>query len=144
MSIYKYIKNEGRSYSGIETEFLAPRSKDRYLSSETYPHYNTELDNSNPRYPTTNWRVTPPTFVTYNVNLVETYDVQEIRDYVLNLVDNKTAQFVDDVTTLALNKMKENINISVAEAIEEAFNDITAVYGGSASDLIPEEQEEQP
>lgn len=143
MSIYMYLKNEGRSYSGTETEFLAPRSKDRYLSSETYPHYSTELDNSNPRYPTTNWRVTPPTFVTYNVNLVETYDVQEIRDYVLNLVDQKTAQFIDDVTTLALDKMKDNINISVAEAVEEAFNDITAVYGGSASDLV-EEEEEQP
>jgi hypothetical protein len=75
MSIYKYLKNEGRAYFGTESEFVAPRSKDRYLSSETYPHYNTEPDNSNPRYPTTNWRVTPPTFVTYNVNLVETYDV---------------------------------------------------------------------
>ena len=143
MSIYKYLKNEGRSYLGADTGYLAPRSKDRYLSSETYPHYNTELDNSNPRYPTTNWRVTPPTFVTYNVNLVETYDVQEIRDYVLNLVDHKTAEFIDNVTTLALDKMKDNINISVAEAVEEAFNDVTAVYGGSASDLVGE-QEEQP
>lgn len=143
MSIYKYLKNEGRAYLSTDTEYLTPRSKDRYLSSETYPHYNTEPDNSNPRYPTTNWRVTPPTFVTYNVNLVETYDVQEIRDYVLNLVDHKTAEFIDNVTTLALDKMKDNINISVAEAVEEAFNDVTAVYGGSASDLIGE-QEEQP
>ena len=32
--------------------------------------------------------------------------------------------------------MRENINLSVAEAVEAAFNDITAIYGGSASDLI--------
>ena len=75
MSIYKYLKREGRPYLVTDIDFVNPRSKYQYLDSETYPHFNTEENFSNPRYPAANWRATPPTFVTYNVNLVETYDV---------------------------------------------------------------------
>ena len=144
MSIYQYLNHEGRTYLGTEIDYTHPRSKQRYLSSETYPHYYVEPDNSNPRYPTTNWRVTPPTFVTYNVNLVETYNVQEIRDYVLQLLSDKTVELIDGVTALAVDKMKENINISVSEAVEEAFNDIASIYGGSASDVMGEQEENEP
>jgi len=72
-----------------------------YLSSEGRFHGNTEENRSYPlKY--INWKFIPPTFVTYNVNLVETYDVKEIEDYVSKLFDNKTSDFKNELIELAL------------------------------------------
>ena len=105
-----------------------------YLSSEGRPHYNTERDFSNPRY--VDWIIIPPTFVSYNTFTKKIENIDEVKDYLSKLFNDKTEDFINQVLELALNKMKNDLDLSIKEAIELAIDEITIVYGGSASDII--------
>ena len=105
-----------------------------YLSSEGRPHYNTERDFSNPRY--VDWIIIPPTFIAYNTFTKKIENIDEVKDYLSKLFNDKTEDFTNQVLELALNKMKDDLNLSIKEAIELALDEITVVYGGSASDVI--------
>ena len=109
-------------------------SLQEYLSSEGRPHYNLDWDCSNPRY--VDWRITPPTFINYNVKVIQKYDVKEIYDYVMQLCNNRDERFRNELINLTLDILRANVNISVATAVERAFNELNVVYGGSASELV--------
>lgn len=105
-----------------------------YLSSEGRPHYNTERDFSNPRY--VDWVITPPAFFSCNTFIKKIENIDEVKDYLSKLFNDKTEDFTNQVLELALNKMRDNLNLSIKEAIELVIDEITIVYGGSASDVI--------
>lgn len=82
------------------------------------------VDLSNPQCGI-NWRYTygGPTFV--NVNISETYDISQIKEYVLKLLDEKTNYLADDITTRVEEKMQNNIDLTVEAAINETFKEIS-------------------
>ena len=82
-------------------------------------HYSTEERDFSTPMRSISWRATPPTFVTYNVT--ETYDPQEIRDYVLGLLNDSTSDIVDNITAQVIERMKDNINLTVEEALAETM-----------------------
>jgi len=40
--------------------------------------------------------------------------------------------------------MKDNLKISVEEAVDLAFSELSVIYGGSAFDVIDNNEEEEP
>ena len=93
---------------------------------EGRPHYGTEeRDLSNPNY-VASWNITPPTFIKFNIT--ETYDVQQIKDYVLNLLHNSTGEIIDGVVEQVVERMRNNINLTVQEALEETLIAINEPY----------------
>lgn len=74
------------------------------------------------------------TFV--NINISET----KIKDYVLTLLDEKTANMVDEVTERAIEKLKDNINMTVEAAVAQSFIEISEE---TVQQIIDEEKERE-
>lgn len=112
MSLYTWLNTHSTEYSH------PPYDKDKYLR---YPH---ELDLSNPQCGL-GWRhaYEGPTVV--NINVQETYDVTQIKDYVLQLLDEKTEGLAENITEAAIQKMQNDINLTVDQAIQQAFVEMT-------------------
>lgn len=111
-------------------------SREAYFCSEGRPHYNEDdLCGYTAPY-ARDLTPIPPTLITYNVNITQTYDVKEIQDYATELFENKMSNFIQELSELALAKMQENLNLSAQNAVELAFSELTHIYGGSATELI--------
>lgn len=52
-------------------------------------------------------------------------DMQKIHDYVLTLLDEKTINLADAIAEAAMVQLSENINLTIEEAIAQAFEEIT-------------------
>lgn len=91
MSLYTWLNNNGYRDNNY------PLEKYQYRST-----YETNL--SNPQCGI-NWRhaYEGPTFV--NVNVSETYDVSQIKEYVLSLLDEKTEGLAENITEAAIQKI---------------------------------------
>ena len=110
----------------------------RYLSSEGRFHYNTEEgDFANLLH--IDLTPVPPTFITYDIKVTQTYDPEEIRDYVLSIFDDKTEEFTTKLIGLAIAAVQANMNLSIKEAVDLALAELTSIYGGSAQDVMNEE-----
>lgn len=120
--MYQYPDPGYRAIYNIEQECLNPKC--RYLSSEGRHHCDIEQDYSNPQCGL-GWRhaYEGPTVV--NINVQETYDVTQIKDYVLQLLDEKTEGLAENITEAAIQKMQNNINLTVDQAIQQAFVEMT-------------------
>ena len=147
MSREAYFSSEGRAHFNEDDMlfYSVPWAVDLAPYPPTFIKYNKKSIKAPTMYETpqmethTTLKPSTPNTINYNINIVETYDVNEIYDYVSTLFDNKTATFIDDLTQLAIEKLRENINLTVKEAVDLAFSEINHIYGGSASDLINEE-----
>ena len=117
ISLYTWLGNGrgGHLYDRIPTGIYPWAAGE----PEGRPHYSTEeYDFSTPSR-AVSWNVTPPTFIKFNIT--ETYDVQEIKDYVLELLHGSTSEIVDEIAEQVIERMKNNINLTVQEALAETM-----------------------
>lgn len=109
----------------------------RYLSSEGRFHYNTEEEDfSNLLH--IDLTPIPPTFITYDIKVTQTYNPEEIREYVLAMFNDKTEEFTTELVELTTATLQAHMDLSIKEAVELALAELTSVYGGSASDVMDE------
>ncbi len=97
-----------------------------WLSSEGRCHYNTEEgDYSNPI--PVDYMMIPPTFITYNVQPIEKIDEQKVRETLSKIFEEKSESFISRIQLLVEEKMSADINMSIDEAIRQAFSELGAI-----------------
>ena len=97
-------------------------SREQYFSAEGTAHYayDAMYEYSSPR----GLVHTPPRInITYNIT--ETYDIDQIKEYILSLLDEKTIDLIDEITEQVISRMEENTNLTVERAIAETFIELT-------------------
>lgn len=120
--MYQYPDSGYRAIYNMQQDCLNPKCQ--YLSREDRHYCGIEKDLSNPQCGLNlRYAYEGPTFV--NINVQETYDVTQIKDYVLQLLDEKTEGLAENITEAAIQKMQNDINLTVDQAIQQTFVEMT-------------------
>ena len=96
-------------------------SREQYFSAEGTAHYayDAMYEYSSPR----GLVHTPPRInITYNIT--ETYDIDQIKEYILSLLDENTEQYADQITIKVIEQLGDKLSTDITEVINDIFKEI--------------------
>lgn len=95
----------------------------QYLAAEGNPHatYEAMYEYSSPRgFPYT---PPPPVNIIYNITN-NSHDTEQIKDYVMTLLDDNMSQYTDQITEKVIEKLNSQVYSDIESIINEIFSEI--------------------